>query len=112
MAYVPIDIWSEEVKQEIVNRLNAKGLRPRCPMCGNPHFSVVAGLFINDRAAYARGAARQRSQSGEVPTQFGCIVSQQPVAVVLEEMDRGEWSREFLSGRPRPLTGWATIPSR
>jgi hypothetical protein len=47
MAYVPADIWSEEVKKEILARLNARGLRPKCPMCGNLHFSIGDGYFTH-----------------------------------------------------------------
>jgi hypothetical protein len=70
---------------------------------------ALAGLHIKDHDAYVQGAARQRAQGGEVSTQFGCIVSQQPVAGILDKMDRGEWSSEFLMGRPFPLSGFATL---
>jgi hypothetical protein len=73
---------------------------------------ALAGLFINDHAAYVQGAVRQRTQGGVVSTQFGCIVSQQPVAGILDEMDRGDWSSEFLVGRPQTLSGFATASIR
>jgi hypothetical protein len=73
---------------------------------------ALAGLFLTDPAAYARAAAEQRAQGGEVQTQLGCIVSRQPVAVLLNQLDRGEWSAEFIAGRPLPLVGFFTSGSR
>jgi hypothetical protein len=72
---------------------------------------ALAGLFITDHTAYVRGAARQRAGGGQVATQYGCIGSQQAVASILDQMDGGHWSREFLAGYPRRLTGFAPVRS-
>jgi xanthine/CO dehydrogenase XdhC/CoxF family maturation factor len=73
---------------------------------------ALAALFINDHAAYLEGAARQRALGGDVATQFGCIGSQQPVAAILDEMDRGQWSAELLAGRLLPLKEFSALDRR
>ena len=73
---------------------------------------ALAGLFVTDQPTYVLEAARQRAQGGEVSTQFGCIVNHQSVATILDEMDSGRWSGEFLVGRPRLLTGFVTTNPR
>lgn len=40
-------VLTEEQKQQIANKLNSKGLKMVCPMCGNNHFSVVDGYLSN-----------------------------------------------------------------
>jgi hypothetical protein len=73
---------------------------------------ALAGLFVTDQATYVLEAARQRAKGGEASAQFGCIVSCQPVATILDDMDSGRWSGEFLVGRPRLLTGFVTTDPR
>lgn len=41
------NILSEEKRQQIANKLNSKGLKMVCPMCGNNHFTVIDGYFNN-----------------------------------------------------------------
>jgi len=62
---------------------------------------ALAGLFLTDRATYARSSFYERLQGGQVLTQMGCIVGEQQVTSILDGMDRGEWTREFLTGRPQ-----------
>jgi hypothetical protein len=45
MAYVPSDVWSDEVKKEIASRLNARRVVPKCPMCGTTNFAIGDGYL-------------------------------------------------------------------
>jgi hypothetical protein len=61
MAYVPGDTWSEEVKKEIVARLNAKRVGSKCPMCGHSQFALGEGYLTqpvqSSLQAFAVGGA-------------------------------------------------------
>jgi hypothetical protein len=70
---------------------------------------ALAGLRLIDSAAYARGAAYQRSLGGEVSTLFGCIGGRQSVAAILDGMDRGVWTRELLVGRAEPIRRFTAV---
>jgi len=70
---------------------------------------ALAGIFLTDHAGYVRAAAEQRTLGGHVQTLFGCIGTDQPVRAILVEMDRGEWSGEFLAARARPFGHFITI---
>ena len=59
----------------------------------------LAGLYTFDRRAFTREAARERARGDSVMTFIGCIVSQQLVAPLVDEIATGSWSREFLTGR-------------
>lgn len=41
------NILSEEKRKQIANKLNSKGFKMVCPMCGNNHFTVVDGYLNN-----------------------------------------------------------------
>jgi predicted nucleic-acid-binding Zn-ribbon protein len=46
MAF-PIFEMSEENKKKIIDKLNQKGVKPVCPMCGNTSFSLADGYLSN-----------------------------------------------------------------
>ena len=98
-------VFQSRVADSVVRSLLRDATRPG-------QLYALAGLFVTNQPTYFLEAARQRAQGGEVSTQFGCIVSHQPVATILDEMDSGRWSGEFLVGRPRLLTGFLTTDPR
>jgi hypothetical protein len=85
-------IFQSPAADSVFNSLLIDGTRPG-------QLYGLAGLFLIDRPRYIHAAAQQRALGGEVATQFGCVGSWQPVSGILDQMDRGYWSREFLSGR-------------
>lgn len=46
---------SEKEKNNIVDVLNKKGVSKPCPMCGNQHFVVADGYFVNTIQNSLRG---------------------------------------------------------
>ena len=60
---------------------------------------ALAGLYLIDSVAYKRESRRLRSLAGDVPTVIGCIVGARSVSSVLDDMDRGWWTKEFLAAR-------------
>ena len=95
-------IMQSPVADSIFKRLLAVASRPG-------QLYALAGLRLTDSAAYARGAAYQRFLGGEASTLFGCIGGSQSVAGILDVMDRGVWTREFLAGRAEPIRRFTTV---
>ena len=62
----------------------------------------LAGLYLLDSAEYHALAPQLSRWGGVVSTMQGCIISGRSAADIIAEMDRGEWSREFLVGRGLP----------
>jgi len=60
---------------------------------------ALAGLYFTDRAAYYRAARDQRRRGGDISSTIGCIGAQRSVTSIIEEMDKGWWTQEFLAGR-------------
>src|SRR5437588_5967700 len=63
---------------------------------------ALAGLRFNDSNAFAKAAARLRARAGRVQTIRGCIVGSLTVAEAVREIERGDWTREFIAGRLIP----------
>lgn len=40
-------LLTQEQKQKIIDTLNAKGVKPTCPMCGHKNFILADGYFNN-----------------------------------------------------------------
>lgn len=59
----------------------------------------LIGLHVSNPKLYQSALVRARQDGSSVPTVVGCIVFEQPMADVLAEIDRGIWSREYLTGR-------------
>jgi hypothetical protein len=62
----------------------------------------LAGLYFLDSAAYRSAMIGLRAKGGVVSTMQGCIVSDEQLGLILSEIDKGEWSREFVVGRLLP----------
>ena len=60
---------------------------------------ALAGLWLGDRDEFQRAAKALVAQGGTVRTMRGCIVAEESVARLVEEIEKGSWSREFLVGR-------------
>jgi hypothetical protein len=58
----------------------------------------LTGLYVFDRRAFRRAAARERAWTDSVMTLIGCIVSEQPVSRLVHAIATGSWSRDFLRG--------------
>jgi hypothetical protein len=41
------NLLKESAKQKIIQKLNEKGLKTNCPMCGNKKFIIADGFFNN-----------------------------------------------------------------
>lgn len=41
------EVLTEEQKQQIANKLNSKGVKMVCPMCGNNHLRIIDGYVNN-----------------------------------------------------------------
>jgi len=63
---------------------------------------ALAGLWFGDSTEFARAADRLRRNRGTVRTVRGCIVSTEPIADLVGQIEHGNWSREFLTGRLFP----------
>lgn len=62
----------------------------------------LAGLYLVDKGQYRALAAQLSRRGGVVSAVEGCMVFDRPVVDILAEMDRGNWSRDFLVGRELP----------
>ena len=60
---------------------------------------ALAGLWLGDRAEFDRAARQLRANGGSVRTMRGCIMAEASVASLVAEIEKGNWSREFIMGR-------------
>jgi hypothetical protein len=63
---------------------------------------ALTGLWFADSRDFARAAEQLRHVGGTVQTVRSCIISTELVASVVTQIEGGDWSREFLTGRVRP----------
>lgn len=59
----------------------------------------LIGLHASSRDLYRPVASALARDGSTVPVMVGCEAGDQPMPTVLAEIERGVWSREFLTGR-------------
>jgi hypothetical protein len=60
---------------------------------------ALAGLWLGDRSEFDRAARELRARGGTVRTMRGCIMAEESVASLVTQIEKGDWSREFITGR-------------
>ena len=60
---------------------------------------ALAGLRVVSPQVFERKAGLLGQDPGEVETMIGCIVSPRPIRVVLNELRRFDWVRDYLRNR-------------
>ena len=64
---------------------------------------ALAGLRLGAPADFARAAAWMRGNAGMVRTVRGCIVSTEAIGEIVDQIEQGAWTRDFLERRLVPL---------
>jgi len=78
---------------------DADGVSRAVLRTGSRPGQLYALTWLRDRdpQAYRRAAADLRRRGGDVEAQQGCIVFGAPIAVLLDEIERGDWTRDLWS---------------
>ena len=66
---------------------------------GGPTGQLYALIWLRDRdpVGFQRAAATLRHEAREVEAQQGCIVYRAPIAMILDAIERGDWTRDLWS---------------